>query len=130
MFLSKDEIVKRFAGKRQVKMVAYVKVLKGFSGIIQFNAGFTDKNYSSLKIGNALNASVCSFKPGVYRLEMPVFLSPKASLGMDKSWRYMRFALFGDNVADANCLYSDIYFYDMEDGQMLPHTFSGMYQKM
>lgn len=33
----------------------------------------------------------------------------------------MRFALYGDKAADANCLYSDIYFYDMEDGQMLPH---------
>lgn len=56
-----------------------------------------------------------------YRLEFPVFLSPKTSLGIDNSWRYMRFALYGDKAADANCLYSDIYFYDMEDGQMLPH---------
>lgn len=121
LFLSMDEIAAKFAGKRQVKMVAYVKVLKEFSGIIQFNAGFTDKNYGNLKIGNALNASTCTFKPGIYRLEMPVFLSPKTSLGIDKSWRYMRFALYGDKTADENCLYSDIYFYDMEDGQMLPY---------
>ena len=121
LFLSKDEIAAKFAGKRQVKMVAYVKVLKEFSGIVQFNSGFTDKNYGNLKTGNALSASVCTFKPGIYRLEMPVFLSPKASLGIDKTWRYMRFALYGDKTADANCLYSDIYFYDMEDGQMLPH---------
>ena len=125
LFMSRDEIVSKFAGKRQVKMVAYVKVLKEFSGIIQFNAGFTDKNYGNLKTGNALNASTCTFKPGIYRLEMPVFLSPKASLGIDKTWRYMRFALYGDKAADDNCLYSDIYFYDMEDGQMLPHTFIG-----
>lgn len=121
LFMSKDEIASKFVGKRQVKMVAYVKVLKEFSGIIQFNAGFTDKNYGNLRTGNALNASTCTFKPGVYRLEMPVFLSPKASLGIDKSWRYMRFALYGDKTADENCLYSDIYFYDMEDGQMLPY---------
>ena len=121
LFMSKDEIASKFAGKRQVKIVAYVKVLKEFSGIIQFNTGFTDKNYGNLKPGNALNSSTCIFKPGIYRLEMPVFLSPKESLGIDKSWRYMRFALYGDKAADANCLYGDIYFYDMEDGQMLPH---------
>lgn len=129
LFMSKDEIASKFVGKRQVKMVAYVKVLKEFSGIIQFNAGFTDKNYGNLKTGNALNASTCTFKPGVYRLEMPIFLSPKASLGIDKSWRYMRFALYGDKTADENCLYSDIYFYEMEDGQMLPHIFSGVFQE-
>ncbi len=121
LFLSKDEIAIKFAGRRQVKMVAYVRVLREFSGIIQFNTGFTDKNYGNLKAGNALNASVCTFKPGIYRLEMPIFLSPKASLGIDSSWRYMRFAFYGDKTADDNCLYSDIYFYDMEDGQMLPH---------
>ena len=130
LFMSKDEIASKFAGKRQVKMVAYVKVIKEFSGIIQFNAGFTDKNYGNLKVGNALNTSTCTFKPGVYRLEMPVFLSPKASLGIDRSWRYMRFAFYGDKAADENCLYSDIYFYDMEDGQMLPHTFAGALLKM
>lgn len=119
LHISRNLLEDVFGTRRQVKMVAYVKVLEEFRGIIQFNTSFTDAKYMNPKGGVALNASVCDFKPGVYRLETPIYLKPKSSIGIDNSWKYLQVRLYGDKASEGKCLFSDIYFFEMEDGQML-----------
>ena len=123
LFLSRPTMTEMFGDKKQVKIVAYVKVLEDFSGIIQLKTSFVNKSYSNEKVVNALNASTCEYKKGIYRLEMVADLSPKQSLGISKSWEYMKIALYGDSSVESHCLFSDIYLYDPEDGQMAPHNF-------
>lgn len=123
LYLSRSTMTEKFGNKRQVKLVAYVKVIDDFSGIIQFKTSFVNKSYSNEKVINGLNASTCDFKKGVYRLEMVADLLPKQSLGISKTWEYMKIALYGEPSVEVHCLFSDIYLYDLEDGQMLPHTF-------
>lgn len=118
-YLPKTILKEHLGKRRQVKMVAYIKVLEKFKGVVQFNTAFADAKYVSMKGGVGLNASVNEFVPGIYRLETPIYINPKHSLGIDDSWEYLQVGLYGDKEAEGKCLFSDVYFFEMEDGQML-----------
>lgn len=121
LYIEKDEIESMFGERNQAKAVAYIKVVNEFSGVINFKFSYVDKSYGGELAGNALEPTKCDFKKGVYRLEIPIDLSPKAS--QERPWKYLKCVLSGDAFAEDNCLFSDIYLYDLEDGEMLPHTF-------
>lgn len=118
-YLNKSVIKEHFGERRQIKMVAYIQVLEGFKGVIQFNTAFADAKFKSMLGGVGLNASVCDFYPGIYRLETPIYLNPKSSLELDGLWEYLQISLYGDKESEGKCLFSDIYFFEMEDGKML-----------
>lgn len=115
IYLTKERFNNLVNGRRQLKLVAYVKVLEEVNDKINMQSAFITGDYSYVA-SNSLDVGVARLIPkGLYRYEMIIDTKIKNS-----EWEKFQMSISIDKTDTYDkVLLSDMYLYDVDDSDML-----------
>lgn len=119
LWINKADISAKFMGKKVVMASVTVKVIEETTTRLGIGVGYYSSSYSQITNYRSNQGNPIVYKPGYYKLELPVIL--------DTFFDFENIDVFLDlSNAESNIAVSHIYFYEMEDGIKAPHNFTAV----
>ena len=127
LYINKDDIASFFGKREQIKIVFFAKVLNDIDSIlVRFDFYYGTTLYT-FPVGRQVYCSLTNAKAGeVYKFKQIVFLKPPISANIEDSWKYLYLHNYL-SVDTTDVVISDIFMYDVEDGEELIPSYQSVY---